>query len=829
MHAATAIVRGVLIINLQRLADINGMQKLATRLQQFRSGSPLSFRLLAYILLFSSIFTLLASGIQIYSDFRKDVSVIEERMRVVETSYASSLSRSLWALDQKLLEIQMEGILSLPDIVQLNLQIAPNSEIVMGEVPRGAATRQHTFTLTHEGDEVFKLGEMSITASLDQIYANLKRKVLVILATQFLKTFFISILIVWIFQYFVTRHLSAMANYARTFSLTNLPEPLQLDRPDTELNRIDELSQVTEAINQMRQRLHQDLEQQSLDAEEIRKLSKAIEQSPSSVLICDRQWRIEFVNQKFTQLTGYDAESMIGKHPGMLTDDPFLQRENRQLWQAIQLQVQRVGVWQGESNSIRKNGERFWEQLIVTPIKDANGQATHYLILGEDISIRKRYEQQLLRQANYDILTGLPNRMLALDRLKLALAQAQRENSLVGVMFLDLDNFKHINDTMGHDAGDNLLIEAARRISSSLRGTSTVARLGGDEFLVVLPGLQGADSTTQVAERILQTFASPFHIGNQEVFVTTSIGIAIYPTDSDNSGTLLQHADAAMYQAKSKGKSAYERFSPEMKEVSHERLQLESRMRRALELNEFELYFQPIIQTATGTLTGAEALLRWNNPSMGMVMPDKFIPLAEETGLIIPIGEWVLEQACAAAVRWQQATGLALGISVNVSPRQFRDPGFVDAVLRALRNTGLDPRRLELEITERLILDNTIETSDILSRLDEEGVRLSVDDFGTGYSALSYLKSYPFDTLKIDKSFVRDVMREQEDASLVKAIINMAHSLGLKVIAEGVEEEDQTHFLKAHGCDYSQGYFYSRPAPEEEFAIWLKTNRRAQM
>ncbi|WP_092021821.1 bifunctional diguanylate cyclase/phosphodiesterase [Marinobacter zhejiangensis] len=805
------------------------MHKLASRLQQFRSGSPLSFRLLAYILLFSSAFTLLASGFQIYSDFRKGISAIEERMLVVETSYASSLSRSLWALDQKLLEIQMEGILSLPDIVQLRLSIAPNSEIVMGDVPNDVETRVHTFELVHNGEESFKLGEMTITASLDQIYTNVQQTVVVVLTTQFLKTFFVSILIVWIFQYFVTRHLSSMANYAREFSLSNLDQPLTLDRPDTDLNRIDELSQVTEAINQMRERLRDDLQKQSLDAAKINKLSKAIQQSPSSVIICDRQWRIEFVNQKFTQLTGYDAESMIGKHPGMLTEDPFLQRENRQLWQAIQLQVQRVGVWQGESNSVRKNGERFWEQLIVTPIKDSDSHVTNYLILGEDISIRKRYEQQLLRQANYDILTGLPNRMLALDRLKLALAQAQRESSLVGVMFLDLDNFKHINDTMGHDAGDSLLIEAARRISSALRGTSTVARLGGDEFLVVLPGLQGDDAAAQVAERILQTFAPPFNLNHQEVFVSTSIGIAIYPTDSDNSGTLLQHADAAMYQAKNKGKSAYERFAPEMKEVSHERLQIESRMRRALELNEFELYYQPIVETSSGKICGAEALLRWNNPTMGMVMPDKFIPLAEETGLIIPIGEWVLNQACRSAVRWEQASGLKHGISVNVSPRQFRDPGFVDAVMHALQSSGLPAHRLELEITERLILDNSIETSEILSRLDREGVRLSVDDFGTGYSALSYLKSYPFDTLKIDKSFVQDVNAKQEDASLVRAIINMAHSLGLKVIAEGVEDEAQTDFLNEEHCDYSQGYYYSRPMPELDYEDWLRTSQRAQV
>lgn len=798
----------------------------ADTLPTFSLGLPLSFRLLAWILLFSSAFTLIASAIQIYSDYRKELSQIDSRMQQVESAYASSLARSLWALDQKLLQTQMEGILSLPDIVHLRLGIEPDSELVMGEVRRGADTKSHQFDVIHEGDGGLKLGELTVTANLDRVYQDLKIKVGIIMATQFLKTFFVSILIILVFQHFVTRHLTTMANYAKDFSLKNLSTPLTLDRLDTPTHRSDEIGRVTEAINQMRERLNKDMIRQGKDAAEIHKFSKAIEQSPSSVVMCDRQWRVEFANKKFTQLTGFEAKSIIGRHPGALSNNSIENRDNRHLWQSIRLQVQRVGVWQGEVNSVRKNGERFWEQLIVTPIKDATGNATGYIILGEDISIRKRYEQQLLRQANYDILTGLPNRMLALDRLKLALAQARRENSMVGVMFLDLDNFKHINDTLGHDAGDNLLIEAARRISSCLRGTSTVARLGGDEFLVILPGLAGPESSSQVAERILTNFTPAYALNGQEVFVTTSIGIAIYPTDSDNSGTLLQHADAAMYQAKHQGKSSYAHFTPEMTEVSHERLQMESRLRRALELQEFELYFQPIVDTATGELRAAEALLRWNNPSMGMVMPDRFIPLAEETGLIIPIGEWVLEQACLAARGWKEIIGQDIGISINVSPRQFRDPGFTNAVMSALSHNNLAPERLELEITERLLLDNSIETADILKELDRAGIRLSVDDFGTGYSALSYLKSYPFDTLKIDKSFVQDVMKEPEDASLVRAIINMAHSLGLTIIAEGVEEEPQTYFLKQEGCDFAQGYFYSRPLPAGEFSEWLKTNHR---
>ncbi|WP_188445284.1 bifunctional diguanylate cyclase/phosphodiesterase [Marinobacter halophilus] len=806
------------------------MPEITTRFRRIRATSPLSFRLLAWILLFSTAFTLLAAGVQIYSDYRKDLSLIEERMQVIESGYSSSLARSLWALDQKLLQTQMEGILSLPDITHLRLRIEPDSELVMGEIPRHADTLSHRFKLVqHDGTE-YQLGELVITADLDRVYADLRRKVGVILATQFLTVFFVSVLILWIFQHLVTRHLTAMADYTKDLSLGTLSRPLVLDRPDTATNSKDELGMVTDAINEMRERLNQDVARRERDAADILKFSKAIDQSPSSVLICDRQWRIEYANRKFSQLTGHSTDDIIGKHPSTLIENSMDLQEARHLWQSIRLQVQRVGVWQGEVNSVRRNGERYWEQLVVTPIRANNGETTGFLILGEDISIRKRYEQQLLRQANYDILTGLPNRMLALDRLKLALAQARRESSQVGVMFLDLDNFKHINDTLGHDAGDNLLVEAARRISSCLRGTSTVARLGGDEFLVILPGLTGPEASCQVAERILKTFSVAFMLNGQEVFVSTSIGIATFPADSDNSGTLLQHADAAMYEAKHKGKSAYARFTPEMTEVSHERLQMESHMRKALELGEFELFYQPIIETASGRLIGAEALLRWNNPAMGLVMPDRFIPLAEETGLIIPIGEWVIREACQAAMTWHAVTGLDnLSIAVNVSPRQFRDPGFTDAVMRALNTSGLRPESLELEITERLILDNSIETADILRQLDRSGIRLSVDDFGTGYSALSYLKSYPFDTLKIDKSFIQDVLNESGDASLVRAIINMAHSLGLTVIAEGVEQEAQSHFLKNEGCDYSQGYFYSRPLPEQDFMHWLETNHRATL
>jgi diguanylate cyclase (GGDEF)-like protein/PAS domain S-box-containing protein len=800
--------------------------KLVDFLIKFRDTSPLSFRMLGYILLCSSLFTLFATGIQVYSDFTKDVNLVNQRMELIRTSYQTSLARSLWSLDQKLLKVQMEGILNLPDIVHLHLKVYPDTEIVMGTLPPDSDTRTHTINLQHQSDEVYELGQLTITASMDEIYRQLRERIFVILTTQAFKTFFLSIIIVWIFQHLVTRHLSTMANYTLGLKIDALDKPLKLDRK-TPSGAPDELERVTEALNSMRISLLRDIEKQNQDANEIRRLSLAIEQSPSSVLICDQHWSIIYANQKFRHLTGHNLNAIIGQHPGKLTLISQNEEQNQQLWYNIAIQVERAGIWQGEMHSTLQGGERFWEQVVITPIRDPAGKTTQYLILGEDISVRKQYEQQLLRQANYDLLTGLPNRMLALDRLKLAIAQSRRDQSMVGLMFLDLDNFKTINDTLGHDAGDNLLVEASRRIAASLRGTSTVARLGGDEFLIVLPGLEKPEDSDVVAERILGAFVPPFILHGQELFISTSIGIAIYPLDCDNPSALLQYADTAMYQAKNKGKSAYHRITPDMGELSRERLKLDAALRKAMENHELSLNYQPIVETANGKLIGAEALLRWDHPVMGRIPPDKFIPLAEESGMIVSIGEWVLDTACAAASDWNERLGLSLCIAINVSPRQFRDQSFVAAVTRILDRHRLPGHLLELEITERLLLDKTLETYAILNALDERGVRLSVDDFGTGYSALSYLKSYPFDCLKIDRAFVKDVNTDSEDAALVTAIITMAHSLGLKVIAEGVEDSAQLHFLRNKGCDCAQGYFYSRPVTGANFIEWIAEHQKS--
>ncbi|RMF19103.1 MAG: EAL domain-containing protein [Gammaproteobacteria bacterium] len=790
-----------------------------------RDHSPLSLRMLGYILLASSVFTLLATGIQVYSDYRSDVSLVESRMNLIETSYREPLARSLWSLDQKLMRVQLEGIHNLPDIVHLYLQIYPDQEVELGEIPGQAPTLQHTIELSYSTeDERFDLGKLTITASLEHIYASLRERIMIILGTQALKTFILSFFILWLFQYLVTRHITHIAGYAEKLNLNRLDQPLVLNRKPSR-GEPDELERLQEALNRMRVTLKREIEKQQQDAAEIRKLSQAIEQSPSSVLICNRDWRIVYANRKFTEITHYELNELLNRHPKELTPLSQDSVDNESQWRNIENQVERTGKWQGEMHSTRKGGERFWEQVVITPIREEGDTATrHYLIMGEDISVRKRYEQQLLRQANYDLLTGLPNRLLALDRLKLALTQAKRDNNRVGIMFLDLDNFKTINDTLGHDAGDTLLIEASRRISGSLRGSSTVSRLGGDEFLIILPNLDDATGAERVAERILNAFRPAFSLGGQDVFVSTSIGIALFPDDSDNSSALLQHADAAMYQAKNKGKSAYHRYTPDIHETSHERLKLETLLRKALNRNELLLHYQPIVELPSRRITRVEALIRWDNPEHGLIPPDKFIPLAEESGVIISIGAWVIHTACRAARRWREVTGEDLAIAINVSPRQFRDPGFVDTVRAALNEHELPGSSLELEITERLLLDDSIETQSILRALDEMGVKLSVDDFGTGYSALSYLKSYPFDTLKIDRSFINDITVEEEDEALVNAIITMAHSLGLDVIAEGVEDESQLAFLIEKGCDMAQGYFFSRPMPPEDLLEWAQKN-----
>jgi diguanylate cyclase (GGDEF)-like protein/PAS domain S-box-containing protein len=475
---------------------------------------------------------------------------------------------------------------------------------------------------------------------------------------------------------------------------------------------------------------------------------------------------------------------------------------------------------------VRPDGTIRWVNDRAFPVSDETGRTYRIAGIAEDVTDRKLAEERLLQLAHYDTLTSLPNRVLFYDRLKQVLAQAKRNQWIVGVLFVDLDRFKNVNDTLGHAVGDELLQQVSERLTRSVRSGDTVGRLGGDEFAIVLSSLSSSQDANLVAQKIMTSFAEPFKLGGSEIYVTASIGITLYPDDSSDQDTLIRNADSAMYRAKEMGRNSFQFYTPEMNSRALEILNMESSLRRALDRDEFLLYYQPMASVADGRVVGVEALLRWQHPERGLVSPGDFMFVMEETGLIVPVGEWVLRRVCLQIKEWERAGIPLVPVSVNLSARQFSQKDFGPGIGRLLDAQSVDPALIELEITESSIMANTEEAARTLEYLSELGVGLSIDDFGTGYSSLAYLKRFPLDRLKIDRSFIRDLTTDNDDATITRAVISMAHSLGLKVIAEGVETGAQHEFLAEHGCDEVQGYFFSRPMPAADCGAWLAEGRR---
>lgn len=591
--------------------------------------------------------------------------------------------------------------------------------------------------------------------------------------------------------------------------LTRGGEQRRIEWHCTALARPDETNSVLSIgvdITERRQREHQ-----------MRQLSSAIEAAAEIVAITNRNGIIEYVNPAFEESSGYSSAEVLGRTPVLLQSGLHDEAFYSDLWQTI------LGgdTFRAVFMNRRKDGELFYEDKTITPLMDADGEVTHFITTGRNVTKERQAAEQIHLLSSYDALTGLPNRAHFVDRLEQTLHHRKGGDSILATLFLDVDRFKVINETLGHAAGDQLIRDIARRINDCVRGGDILARLGGDEFAILMQNYEANDDVAPFATRILNTFKEPFSIDSKELFVTASVGISQYPADGKDASQLLGRAEEAMYQAKERGKNRFQFYSADTSSRSFEQLSLETSLRKALERDEFVLHFQPQVDIHTGAVEAVEALIRWQHPDLGLVAPADFIPLLEETGLIVPVGEWVLHAAAEQHVAWREAGLPPLEMAINLSALQLHQENLIAVVETILRESGMEARYLELEITESAVMQRIKEVAKLLRSFKAMDIRLTVDDFGTGYSSLSYLTQLPIDALKVDRSFVRNVPDSEQDAEVTQAVVALAHSLRLMVVAEGIETEQQLQFLRSIGCHRAQGFLFSRPVPADQIPALL--------
>lgn len=785
--------------------------------------SPLARRLVLATVIFGTLVALITTAIQLYVDYRRELGQIDSTFSQVSHTHLPTIASALWATNRPELQIALDGLVRLQDVRYAKVMEGTAIWAETGNLKsEGVRSQDYPLTYRHR-DQIEHIGTLHLVIDLDGVYQRLLDKFWVILITNSVKTLTVSIFMLWLFHWLVTRHLHHIAGFASRLGFGNLKDRLHLARPvNVEKDEFDLLmdgfSRMQSNLSTTLNALEQDIAQRKLAEEQLRLAASVFEHSHEGIMITDANARILNVNPAFTRITGYSREEVIGQNPRMLSSGRQDGSWYKRMWQSLLLD----GHWQGEIWNRRKDGEVYPEREAISAVHDEAGKVRHYVAVFSDISQQKAHEAELSRIANYDMLTGLPNRRLLADRLAQAMARAQREEKLLAVAYLDLDGFKPINDIYGHGKGDQFLVEISHRLKQTLRGDDTLARLGGDEFVLLLGGLHDVEACQNSLERVLTAIRAPLMVNDMPLFVTASIGAALYPLDEANGDTLLRHADQAMYAAKQSGKNRYHLFDAQLdREIQghHDQIQ---RLAQALANNEFLFHFQPKVDLLSGSLVGVEALIRWQHPSQGLLPPSAFLDSFNDHPLEIELGDWVIESALNQIEAWQH-DGLNPKVSVNISANHLLHPDF-SKNLRALlaRHPAVSPSQLELEVLESAAMSDLGRAIEVMTWCKEMGVHFALDDFGTGYSSLAYFRRLPVDVLKIDQSFVRDMLIDGEDMAIVESVVRLAQVFGRATIAEGVETLEHAARLIEMGCMHAQGYGIARPMPASELPGWLE-------
>jgi len=785
----------------------------------FLRQSVLALRVLLWVLLAAMAVFVVVTALGVVHERNKALGASHQEASAAISSNLDAIALALWNYDEATFSTLLRGMTKIPAIARLEL--SDNDKVVADiRAPeyRNDADRVWSVPITAP-DGKTTIGTLRISESNTEVNRQIDRMVRTLVATELFKIVGLAFILFIIVYRKVARHLHSLSVDVVALDPRDLDMRVAIKRRKSNAYH-DELDSLVESINRF-------LADRKKSSEQLLIAAAAFE-AQEGMLVTDANGIILRINQAFTATTGYSAEDIVGKTPRILQSG----RHDATFYRQMRESVARTGAWQGEIWDRHKSGEVCPKWLNISTVRNAEGLVTHYIGTHYDLSERKRAEERINALAFYDQLTELPNRILLLEHLNRAMATSLRNNNYGALLLIDLDNFKTLNDTQGHEMGNQLLIQVAGRLKNCIRTEDTAARQGGDEFVVLLPELglserEVASKAEAIAEKILAELNQAYQIGHLLHHSTASIGVTLFKGNRASVDDLMKQADLAMYRAKAAGRNIVRFFDPAMEAIVKVRAEMEDDLRQAIARQQFILHYQPQVLD-DGRITGAEALVRWQHPVRGMVSPAEFIPLAEESNLILPLGKWVLETACNKLAAWSaQPDMAAMIIAVNVSAKQFRQRDFVEQVLTVVEQSGADPHRLKLELTESLLVDNIEETIDKMHRLKAKGIGFSLDDFGTGYSSLSYLKRLPLDQLKIDQSFVRDVLSDPNDAAIARTVVALGQSLGLGVIAEGVETEAQRDFLATSGCHAYQGYFFSKPLAETPFEQFVTGNKPA--